>query len=109
MPIDCARSIGSDKLRVGVSAHSVFDVTRARADGADFCVLGPIFDSPGKGPPIGMSPLAEAAKKGIPVYALGGVSPSNARACLEAGAQGVAAIRAGAALAEALLEPMQGR
>jgi len=91
------RALGD--LKVGVSIHAPSEVTRE----ADFCVLAPIFASPGKGEPLGIRALAEAAARGVPIIALGGIDPSNARECLQAGAAGVAAIRAGAALARALL------
>jgi thiamine-phosphate pyrophosphorylase len=86
-------------LKIGMSIHSAQEVTAA----VDFCVLSPIFESPGKGRPIGVAAIAEAAKRGVPILALGGVDASNARACLDAGAAGVAAIRAGAELARMLL------
>jgi len=91
-------ALGS-RLKIGMSIHSAGEVT----DAADFCVLAPIFDSPGKGTPIGTAALREAAARGVPILALGGVDASNARACLSAGATGVAAIRAGAELARVLL------
>jgi thiamine-phosphate pyrophosphorylase len=86
-------------LRVGVSIHAPAEVR----DDADFCVLSPIFASPGKGAPLGTEPLRAAAGHGVPVLALGGVCAANASACLAAGAAGVAAIRAGAELARELL------
>jgi thiamine-phosphate pyrophosphorylase len=95
-----ARVLG--RLRIGVSTHAPSEVADAHAAGADFCVLGPIFATPGKAPPLGTRALTEAAGGGLPVYALGGVDVANARACLGAGARGVAAIRAGAELARAL-------
>jgi thiamine-phosphate pyrophosphorylase len=78
---------------VGVSTHTVAEVRAAAEGGADFVVFGPVFETPGKGAPLGTESLAAAAAHGIPVYALGGVGPDNAAACLRAGATGVAAIR----------------
>ncbi len=77
---------------IGVSCHSLQDVRRAES--ADFVVLGPVFESlskPGYGPVIGLEGL-RAASHLQPVYALGGVTASNAQACIDAGAVGVAAI-----------------
>jgi thiamine-phosphate pyrophosphorylase len=56
-------------------------------------LLGPVFSSPGKGPPIGLGVLEEAARETMPVLALGGITLENARACMDAGAAGIAAIR----------------
>ena len=80
---------------IGVSAHSVEDVEQAELDGASFVVLAPIFEKAaiaGKG--IGLEVLREACSQSrMPVLALGGVALANARACLDAGAAGIAGIR----------------
>jgi thiamine-phosphate pyrophosphorylase len=83
-------------LVVGASRHSVDGARRAEAEGADFVLLGPIFATPGKEErALGLGPLAEAARAlGIPVHAVGGVGAGNARQVVEAGARGLAAIRA---------------
>ncbi len=91
------RAFGPDFL-VGVSAHSLAEARAARDGGADFATFGPVFDTPSKrayGPPLGPELLREAARalSPFPVVALGGVTLENARACFDAGARGVAAIR----------------
>jgi thiamine-phosphate pyrophosphorylase len=84
------------RLVVGASRHTVEGARRAEAEGADFVLLGPIFASPGKEERVlGLGPLREAARiLAVPVHAVGGIGPANARQALEAGATGLAAIRA---------------
>lgn len=77
-------------LLVGRSCHAITDI---RATDADFVTFGPIFETPGKGPAIGLDALKVACQLGKPVYALGGVTWENAADCMHAGADGVAGIR----------------
>jgi thiamine-phosphate pyrophosphorylase len=80
---------------IGVSCHELEDLSKAKADGATFAVFAPIFekkDVPNM-QPAGLAKLRQAAKAGIPVLALGGVTVENAHFCLKAGAAGIAAIR----------------
>ena len=90
-------------LSIAVSAHHPDDVARAAAVATTenakirFAVLGPIFDTPSKvryGAPLGLSTLHKVKQSALPVLAIGGVSLGNSRACLEAGAAGIACIRA---------------
>jgi thiamine-phosphate pyrophosphorylase len=96
LPVPAARRIvGSDRL-IGVSAHSVEGVVQADAQGADFAVLGPIYDTPSKreyGPPLGLRLLEHACRQvRIPVFAIGGIGASRVRDVRNAGAFGVAVI-----------------
>ncbi len=77
---------------IGASCHSA-DQLRQRA-GADFATYSPIFPSPRKPPAVGLQALREAVQGPLPLLALGGVDPSNARDVIAAGARGVAVIRA---------------
>jgi thiamine-phosphate pyrophosphorylase len=91
---DDARLVLGDGL-VGRSAHSADDVLRARDEGADFVILGHIFQTPSHaGRPLGLEELERAGAVGIPVVAIGGVTADNASSARDAGAWGVAAIRA---------------
>jgi len=80
------------QLTIGVSCHSLSDVERAKNDGADFAVFGPVFEKKNSRP-AGLDLLRQACGLEIPVLALGGVTVENARACVDAGAAGIAAIR----------------
>jgi thiamine-phosphate pyrophosphorylase len=90
----CAKGAFHECL-VGVSCHSVAEVARAAADDADFSVFAPVFEKKDAADvrPGGLEALRKVCGKGIPVLALGGVTLENARACVEAGAAGIAAIR----------------
>ncbi len=86
--------------RVSVSCHSAEDVTAARAAGADVCLFGPVFGKTVDGSQVvagcGLATLREACKiagESLSVFALGSVTATNAHACVEAGASGVAGIR----------------
>jgi thiamine-phosphate pyrophosphorylase len=95
-PGDARRLVGAGRL-VAVSCHSVADVARAMAAGADFATFGPVFETPSKreyGPPVGLGPLREASLLGLPLVGLGGVAVENAAEVVAAGAHGLAAIRA---------------
>lgn len=93
-----ARAGRADCL-VSVSCHSLDEVLRARANAADLVLFGPVFEKSIAGEVLvqglGLPALAAAceAAAGIPVLALGGVTPETLPACLAAGAAGVAAIR----------------
>jgi thiamine-phosphate pyrophosphorylase len=94
-----ARSIatrcGAREWIVGISCHSEEHVARAAAQGADFAVFAPVFakrDAPNT-PSTGIEGLRRACQHKVPVLALGGVTMQNARACIEAGAAGIAGIR----------------
>lgn len=80
-------------LLLGLSTHAVEEVERARDEGADYAVFGPVWETPGKGAPLGTAALARATASGLPVYALGGVTIGRFREVAAAGAAGVAAIR----------------
>jgi thiamine-phosphate pyrophosphorylase len=80
---------------IAVSCHSPAEVAQAAANGATLAVFAPVFEKRNASDvePAGLPQLAQACRNNIPVLALGGVTLSNARSCLEAGAAGIAAIR----------------
>jgi thiamine-phosphate pyrophosphorylase len=91
------RSAGRSDFLIGVSCHSLESACAAERGGADYIFFGPVFATPSKaafGPPQGIERLREiCASVEIPVLAIGGVNLENARACIAAGAAGIAAIR----------------
>ncbi|MDH3196969.1 MAG: thiamine phosphate synthase [Candidatus Krumholzibacteria bacterium] len=86
------------KILVGMSTHSRERAVAAATEGADFITFGPVFATPSKaqyGPPQGIDALREVCTAArVPVFAVGGVTPENTRACIDAGAHGVAVIGA---------------
>jgi thiamine-phosphate pyrophosphorylase len=91
-------------LLLGRSASTTDQARAAQAEGAAYVGAGPVWATPTKDdadPPIGLEGLAAIADAvSIPVVAIGGIDATNARACLEAGAAGVAVVRAAANTAE---------
>jgi thiamine-phosphate pyrophosphorylase len=98
-----ARSLCGASAWISVSAHSDSAVRGGIADRADAVLVSPVF--PSRTPSVlaptkegrGLDALRSAhavAGGRIAIYALGGVDADNARACAEAGADGVAMVRA---------------
>jgi len=81
---------------IGRSVHSLEEARAAIAESADYLLLGSIFETPSHPDiaPLGLDQLAAVAALGRPVVAIGGITPDNAGAVKDAGAWGVAAIRA---------------
>lgn len=90
---------GITKPIIGVSCHTPEDVALAESHGADFAVFGPIFEKNGAAATDGLQQLRAAcgrpavAGAKMKVFALGGVTLSNASACMHAGVDGIAGIR----------------
>lgn len=81
---------------IGRSVHSAAEARAAVDEGADFLVIGSIYQTsshPDR-PPAGPRLVREVASLGRPVIAIGGVTPERAPELKAAGAYGVAAIRA---------------
>jgi thiamine-phosphate diphosphorylase len=98
---------------IGCSVHSGEEAMTAVREGADFIVVGNIYETashPGR-PAAGLGLVREVTACGVPVIAIGGITPARAWEVKSAGAYGVAAIRAlwkapdPAAATLALLEP----
>jgi thiamine-phosphate pyrophosphorylase len=85
-------------LMLGRSASNVEEAQTAEAEGAAYIGAGPVWATPSKpdaDPAIGLEGLRAVCEAvSIPVVAIGGIDESNARACIEAGAAGIAVVRA---------------
>jgi thiamine-phosphate pyrophosphorylase len=98
LPVSALRRITPAGFLVGASVHSEAEARAAAAQGADFIVFGPVYDTPSKrryGPPQGPAAL-EAVARAVdrPVLAVGGLTPARVPEVLAAGAAGVAVIGA---------------
>lgn len=98
LPVSVARRLIGPRRVLGASVHSVKEAVEADAGGADYIVLGPIYDTPSKqryGPPLGLSALEGAARAvRVPIVGIGGVTAARARDMRLAGAFGVAVVTA---------------
>jgi thiamine-phosphate pyrophosphorylase len=98
LPASVVRRTFGPEFLIGVSTHSLAEARAARAEGADFALFGPVFDTPSKrayGPPVGLDALRVAARAlaPFPLVAIGGIKHANMADTLAAGARGIAAIR----------------
>jgi thiamine-phosphate pyrophosphorylase len=83
------------KLAIGCSRHATETVRPAFAQGADLVQLGPIWESPNKGPAIGTKALAIEVPVDMRLVAVGGIdSVERARQAAAAGADAIAVVRA---------------
>jgi thiazole tautomerase (transcriptional regulator TenI) len=98
---------------IGRSVHSPEEAAQAVEEGADFLMVGSVYQSgshPGR-PGAGLELVRQTVRLGRPVIAIGGIDPARAVEVADAGAYGAAAIGAlwrvpdSAAAALALLEP----
>lgn len=90
-----AREILGRGALVGSSVHGVGEARQADAGGADYLVVGTIYRSAShpERSPAGLERLREIGDaSGLPLLAIGGVSPERVDEVLEAGAHGVAAL-----------------
>jgi thiamine-phosphate pyrophosphorylase len=98
MPLALARKLLGPNRILGVSAGNLEEAHVAIANGADYLGVGPIYATKTKadaGEPIGLSLLTELASHySTPLIAIGGIKADNVTAVLQAGAQGIAVIRA---------------
>lgn len=90
-----AREI-ADSLIALASVHDIDEAKQAVAEGAHGLIVGTIWPSrshPGRDG-VGTGLISATATLGLPVYAIGGITPERARQAVKAGAWGVAAIGA---------------
>ena len=86
-----------DTFLVGASCHDESGLRMAAARRLDYVILGPVQATPSHAhvAPLGWDGFRQlAARSALPVYAIGGLSAGDLQRAQQAGAQGVAAMRA---------------
>jgi thiamine-phosphate pyrophosphorylase len=84
---------------ISVPCHSLEDIDVAVQEQVDLMLFSPVFEKvpadklPGQAQGLEGLRLACVAARGIPVFALGGVTADNAADCVAVGAAGIAGIR----------------
>jgi thiamine-phosphate pyrophosphorylase len=98
LPVTIARQLLGVERLLGISVHTIEEAVEAESQGADYIILGPIYETPSKrsfGPPLGIHTLEQACRLvRIPIVGIGGVTRARASEMRDAGAFGVAVIRA---------------
>ena len=95
--VTAARRVGGTDWLIGRSVHSVEGALKAEKNGADFLLLGTLYETPshpgvaGAGPGLVKQVSSEVV---IPVIGIGGIDAIRAADVVSAGAQGVAVIGA---------------
>jgi thiamine-phosphate pyrophosphorylase len=91
-------AVADKRLHIGASVHVLEEAIDAERQGADWVVFGPVYDTPSKrayGPAQGLARLEAVARAvGVPVIAIGGITPERVTEVRAAGAAGVAVISA---------------
>ena len=96
LPVEVVLRLRQTQLAIGASVHSADEARRRATEGADFLVVGSVFSTathPDR-VPAGPALVTSCVEAGVPVVGIGGIDAGNARQVLEAGAAGIAVIRA---------------
>ena len=95
MSVADVRRVAGQAL-VGRSVHTALEARAAADNDADFVIAGAVYATASHPDmkPAGPELVRGAAKAGLPVVAIGGLTPERTGAVIAAGAWGVAAIRA---------------
>ena len=81
LDVASARRLAGSGMLIGRSVHSAEGARAAEAEGADFLVLGTVFDTAshpgGRDGRAGAGQGGDGGRRGFPVLGIGGVSESN--------------------------------
>ncbi len=97
LPPEAARTLLGDEAIIGYSTHNIAQAQAAASLPVDYIAIGPIFRTATKAnpdPEVGLDGLRAVrnAIGDISLVAIGGITPENAPAVIEAGADSVAVI-----------------
>jgi thiamine-phosphate pyrophosphorylase len=95
LPAREARRLLGPRAVIGVSTHNLREALKAESDGADYAAIGSVFATTTKSDVtvVGLDMIRRVRSRlHIPLVAIGGITPENARSVIAAGAEGVAAI-----------------
>lgn len=93
LPCAAVRKLAGRQLMIGVSTSCIEEAMQAHADGADYCGVGPMFNTTTKRKDVIVGPAylkTYLAWGKLPHLAIGGITPQNLTQLIEAGAQGIA-------------------
>ncbi len=97
-PIPLAHKILGEGIIIGGSAATLEEARKCFEEGAEYVGFGPVFPTSSKddaGPVSGIELLRQVVEAvPVPIIAIGGITPQNTRAVLQAGAKGIAVISA---------------
>jgi thiamine-phosphate pyrophosphorylase len=90
-------ALKAEGVRLGISTHSHEELATALAVGPDYVALGPIYETRLKAmkwAPQGLDRIADWRHRigGLPLVAIGGLTPERAEAALAAGADSLAVV-----------------
>lgn len=99
MPVEAARQVLGDEFLIGYSTHDLEQFRAALELPINYIAFGPVHGTTTKenpDPVVGLEQLRglQAFKPSLPIVAIGGISESNARQTLDAGADSLAIISA---------------
>src|SRR5204863_695738 len=89
LPVSVARQLLGAQRLLGISVHTVEEAIQVESQGADYIILGPIYETPSKkmfGPPLGIHALEKVCRLvRIPIFGIGGVTAVRAHEMRRAG------------------------
>lgn len=98
LPTTSARDLGGPDFIIGFSPENDEQILAARATGADYLGIGPVFGTITKsdaGSALGITEFGRRCSiSPVPVVGIGGIGTGNAAAVVEAGAAGIAIVSA---------------